>query len=519
MNLITRAISWVSPGWAARRLRSQLEFRAYEAAMPSRTRAARKESRGANTAVFAAGASLREQARWLDENHDLAIGILDKLEERVVGARGIQVEPQPLTYEGKVHEEFAATLSALWEKWAESPDVTGLYTLAEAERLALRSALRDGEVFIQLINGHSPGLVHSTPVPFSFQMLEADFVPFSKNSADYSNTTVQGIDLNTWGRPLGYHVYRHHPQSGLGTTQTIRLPAERVLHLAIRKRLHQVRGVSLFHGVLSRLGEVKEYEDSELVTARIAASLGFWIKRGDASIWDDGGKDHEKPDNENRLFEMAPGMIYDGLAPGEELQMLESGRPNSRMADFRNGQLRAVAAGTRTGYSSISRDYNGTYSAQRQELVESFEGFAVLQDWFVARVARPLYRSWIQMLKLSGVEIPPDVDPDSLFDAIYMAPVMPWIDPQKESEAWKTQIRGGTATEAEWVRARGASPRAIKKQRMRELEFNRRHGLVFDTDPASDNGDKNAEQSPPSRSGKKSSNDPADGKRTREADE
>ena len=519
MNLITKAISWVSPGWAARRLRSQLQFNAYEAAMPSRTRKMKKESRGANQAVFAAGASLREQARWLDENHDLAIGILDKLEERVVGARGIQVEPQPLTFDGKVHEEFAATLSALWERWAEAPDVTGTYTLAEAERLALRSALRDGEVFLQLIKGNAAGVIHTTQVPFAFQLLEADFVPLTMTSADYGNTTVQGIDLNPWGRPVGYHIYKYHPQSGLGTTQTIRLPADRILHLAMRKRLHQVRGVSFFHGILSRLAEVKEYEDSERVQARIAASLGFWIKRGDASIWDDGGSDFKAPENDSRLFEMNPGMIYDGLAPGEELKMLESGRPNARMADFRNGQLRAVAAGTRSGYSSISRDYNGTYSAQRQELVESFEGYAVLQDWFVARVARPLYRSWMQMLKLSGTEIPPDVDPDSLFNAIYMAPVMPWIDPQKESEAWKTQIRGGTATEAEWVRARGASPRAVKQQRMREIDFNRRHGLVFDTDPASDNGEKNAEQTQPSRNGKKGRGDPADGERASKADE
>lgn len=511
MNLLTKAISWVSPGWAARRLRSQLQFNAYEAAMPSRTRQTRRESRGANTAVFAAGASLREQARWLDENHDLAIGILDKLEERVVGARGIQVEPQPLTYEGKVHEEFAATLSSLWDRWSESPDVTGMYTLAEAERLALRSALRDGEVFLQLIKGPAAGLVHTTQVPFAFQMLEADFVPLTMTSADYGNTTVQGIDLNAWGRPVGYHIYKHHPQSGLGTTQTIRLPADRILHLAMRKRLHQVRGVSFFHGILSRLAEVKEYEDSERVAARIAASLGFWIKRGDGSVWDDGGGDYKAPENENRLFEMAPGMIYDGLAPGEELQMLESGRPNARMADFRNGQLRAVAAGTRSGYSSISRDYNGTYSAQRQELVESFEGYAVLQDWFVARVARPLYRHWVTMLQLSGVEIPPDVNPSSLFNAIYMAPVMPWIDPQKESEAWKTQIRGGTATEAEWVRARGASPRSVKQQRMREIDFNRRHGLVFDTDPASDSGEKNADP--------KGNNVSGDGEQPGDADE
>jgi capsid protein len=39
--------------------------------------------------------SLREQARWLDNNHDLVIGVFDKLEERVIGKQGIIVEPIP----------------------------------------------------------------------------------------------------------------------------------------------------------------------------------------------------------------------------------------------------------------------------------------------------------------------------------------------------------------------------------------------------------------------------------------
>lgn len=50
--------------------------------------------------MFAAGQSLREQARWLDENHDLVIGLFDKMEDRVIGAHGIHVEPQPLDLEG-----------------------------------------------------------------------------------------------------------------------------------------------------------------------------------------------------------------------------------------------------------------------------------------------------------------------------------------------------------------------------------------------------------------------------------
>lgn len=60
------------------------------------------------------------------------------------------------------------------------------------------------------------------------------------------------------------------------------------------------------------------------------------------------------------------------------------------------------------------RDYNGTYSSQRQELVESFEGYNVLQQWFVGQHSRPVYRAWLVMALLSGVEVPPDVDPNSL---------------------------------------------------------------------------------------------------------
>lgn len=486
MGILGKMLTALSPGWAANRAKSRMQLRAYEAAMPTRTHTTKREPRDANTAIFSGSVSIREQARWLDENHDLAIGILDKLEERIVGARGIQIEPQPLTRDGKVHEEFAALLSSLWEKWAESPEVTGCFSLAEAQRILLRSAVRDGEVFLQLVRGPVNGVQYSTQVQFAFEMLEADFVPMNLNGAVNGITTRQGININAWGRATGYNIYKNHPQSGLGSMGTKLIPAERMLHLAMRKRLHQLRGISIFAGTLQRISDIKDYEDSERFAAKIAASLGFWIKRGDASSLEEASGTEEGDDY--RPFDMAPGMVYDRLKPGEELQMLESSRPNNNMAGFRNGQLRAVAAGVRAGYSSVARDYNGTYSAQRQELVESFEGYAVLQEWFVSRVARPLYRQWLQMLMLSGVKIPPDVDPATLFDAVYMAPVMPWIDPVKESEAWKTQIRGGAATEAGWVRARGMSPRQVKQQRIREIEFNRQNGLVFETDPSNDKG-------------------------------
>ncbi|EPD0982194.1 phage portal protein, partial [Escherichia coli] len=215
MGFFDKALGAIAPGWAVSRARNKMLLRAYEAAQPSRLNKARRESRSADTAVFSAGTSLREQARALDEDHDIVIGLLDKLEERVIGAQGIQVEPQPLRSDGTLHESLAEQISALWSEWSVRPEVTGMFTRPEAERMALRSALRDGEMFVQLVRGPVAGLNHSTVVPLSLELLEADFVPVSLNT-NAGQQVRQGIILNNWGRPVGYRVYKYHPANMRG---------------------------------------------------------------------------------------------------------------------------------------------------------------------------------------------------------------------------------------------------------------------------------------------------------------
>ena len=95
------------------------------------------------------------------------------------------------------------------------------------------------------------------------------------------------------------------------------------------------------------------------------------------------------------MIDITPGMTFDDLRPGEDVGVIQSNRPNTALNIWRAGQLRSSCAGTRSQYSSVARDYDGTYSAQRQELVEGWEGFAVLQDEFVANWSRPVFRDWL----------------------------------------------------------------------------------------------------------------------------
>ncbi|WP_343529372.1 phage portal protein [Yokenella regensburgei] len=485
MTILDNAIGVFSPGWKAARLRARAMIQAYEAVKPTRTHKARRENRSADQLSQMGAVSLREQARWLDNNHDLVIGIFDKLEERVIGKQGIIVEPHPKMTNGKVAKQLAAEIRTKWGEWSVRPEVTGQFTRPMLERLMLRTWLRDGEVFAQLVQGAATGLVPVAGVPFWLEALEPDFVPMTSDAAKNLN---QGVFLDNWGRPKKFLVYKSLPVSGR-QLDTKEIDADSMLHLKFTRRLHQTRGTSMVSGVLMRLSALKEYEDSELTAARIAAALGMYIKKGDGQTFD-----ADSASKEDRELEIQPGMLYDELQPGEEIGMIKSDRPNPNLETFRNGQLRAVAAGSRLSFSSTARNYNGTYSAQRQELVESTDGYLILQDWFIGAVTRPMYRAWLKIAIASGeIKVPRGVDKDTLYGAVYSGPVMPWIDPVKEANAWVTQIRGGSATESDWVRASGRNPDEVKRRRAAEIEENKELGLVFDTDPANDKGGTSAE--------------------------
>ena len=105
------------------------------------------------------------------------------------------------------------------------PEVTGQFTRPELERMLLRTWLRDGEVFIQLVRGSVAGLNHSTKIAFSLEALEPDFVLM--NTLDTSNV-IQGIEINAWRRPVSYRVYMDNPQENNRTYGRVKsVPAEK----------------------------------------------------------------------------------------------------------------------------------------------------------------------------------------------------------------------------------------------------------------------------------------------------
>ena len=481
MTRLERAIAAISPSWAASRARHRHILAAYEAAKPSKLQKQRRSTGSGDSSLLPALRNLREQARYLEENHDLAAGALSCLVANIVGANGIGIEPQPRTRSGEIHDDLAAQIIEIWRDWAKWPEVTWCHDWASTQRLLARSWVRDGEVLAQLVGGPMRTLDHGTTVPFSVEMIESDLLPLEMNRFGSPRITA-GIERNDWGRPIRFHLYKQHPgdmQAFSALTETKAVSAENLQHLKTITRIGQSRGVSVFASVLSRLDDIKDYEESERIAAKVAASMAAYIRKGQPEMYE--------PDasGDPRDLKFRPGMIFDDLMPGEEIGMIDSKRPNPSLEGFRNGQLRAVAAGMGTSYSSLSKNYDGTYSAQRQELVEQWGVYGVLQSEFTSQMVRPIYERFLTIALASGLlRIPSAVDAASIDDALFIGPQMPWIDPVKEANAWAELEANGHASGPEIIRRRGQNPSDVLDQESRWRRMANEKGVRLATDPA-----------------------------------
>ncbi|WP_299946928.1 phage portal protein [uncultured Microbulbifer sp.] len=212
MNTLDPVIGFFSPEAGLRRVQARRALRiaaAYEAAKPSRLRKNPIDNRSGDLVVEGDVETLRGQARHLEQNHDFAFGILTTLVNNVVGPRGIDVEFQPKTWDGEIHDDLAARMNGLYREWAQRPECTRQFSWAKTQRLLCNTWLRDGETLLRHLQGSVPGLKHRTAIPYSIECLEPDFLPVDYN--DPGKRIVQGVEKSAWGARIRLGEFGQRP--------------------------------------------------------------------------------------------------------------------------------------------------------------------------------------------------------------------------------------------------------------------------------------------------------------------
>lgn len=128
---------------------------------------------------------------------------------------------------------------------------------------------------------------------------------------------VQGIEIGRIGRRVAYHFLRRHPgditDPGLAG-ETVRVPAESVLHIVDPVDAGQLRGVSRFSPALVKLFLLDQYDDAELDRKKVAAMFVGFVRRPDPG----GGAAEQSLSTERRK----PRRAHTHPAPARGLQSL-----------------------------------------------------------------------------------------------------------------------------------------------------------------------------------------------------
>lgn len=443
-NFFERAISTISPKWAADRQRYRLlnayleqqERRYNAAASGRRTDGWQAYGTSANGELSNALHKLRDRSRDLARNNPYARRAMKTIATNTVGS-GIRPKVKA---EGRILKR----VSKEWEEWAETTecDFDGQHNIYGLQRLVMRSVAESGEAIVRKRRGGKYGI--------QLQVVEADFIDTSKTMQQLTDGgyIIQGVEFNANGKRVAYWMFDHHPGDSFTYNVTSsRIPVSEFAHIYFVERPGQVRGTPQGVSAMMRMYDLDEYEDAALMGKKVAACFAAFVTTtGDGMI--SGSKQQEKAER------VEPGMI-EYLAPG---QTVTFGAPPSSdgYGEYTTAMLRSIAAGNDVTYEQLTGDYsNVNFSSARMAWIEFHRSVQEWQDQMMIPMFCQRTWAWFNDALIMNAIV------SSPVPATWTTPRREMIDPVKEGAALNDAVRSGFISWAEAVRAQGYDPDAL----------------------------------------------------------
>lgn len=487
--MLDRIIAALSPDWALRRVRARMAYRnlqaLYEGAGNTRrTRGWRAARTGPNAEVRAALKQLRDRSRDLVRNNPFAAAGLDLTVSYQVGA-GIM--PRSSTGDEALDRE----VDALWSEWAAQADATGRTDVYGLQALLARSRAEAGEALAMLLPiGAAEARRRNMRVPLLVQAFEPDHLDetFDGGMAGPPAPFIrQGVEFDTAFRPVAYHLFMRHPAEidglfGPGMPiQRDRVPADRIIHLFRQDRPGQIRGVPDLAPVMTRLRSLDELEDAALEQAKVQACLAALIisQAGPARGPLEGGALADADVAEEGFKSLYPGMM-ERLLPGEDVKFLTPSGAGG-FSDLARHQLHAIATGWGITYDLLTGDLSqANYSSLRAGRL-AFKRRLERVQWHVLipGMCEPLWSAFVRAAMAAGA-----LDPrEGGYPVEWSCPQFEMVDPLKDAQAVKQQLRLGLLSWGQAVSQMGWEPRAQASEIARWNEVHDDAGLILDGDP------------------------------------
>jgi lambda family phage portal protein len=404
---------------------------------------------------------LTRKMRWLSVNMGLIRGLIA---DNVMYAVGDGIKPQ------------AASGDANWDKlaeayfndWANKPcDITGRYNFWECQQLACRKVDVDGEIFVLKTFGTDG----KTP---KIQLIESHRVGTSASLLGSPVDGVwDGVMFNKWGAVVGYQVIRSD-----GTTRLI--GSNSMLHIYHPEQVSGARAYSpLQHSILNCI-DILEVISLEKTAMKVGSDIVRTITREnpqfDGSTADFeafGMRPQDYPtevyNNPEQVGSFIGGKTL-SLAPGEDLKMVESGRPSPNVIQAIEYLERDSTAGV-LPYAFTANPEKASGSAIRLVVSKAERYFNARQHMLMTRFLTPIY-AYITGSAIANGDLPPN---DNWAKVNWVTPRRVTVDAGREAAANQRDIEMGLKTLSDHFAELGMDPREEIRRRASDAR------LVIDT--------------------------------------
>lgn len=413
----------------------------------------------------------RGRARALDRSNDLARGAIDTLVSSIIGG-GLMPQPMFMDMSGNVLDTLNDEVSALWDEWSFRPESTGSLDEFSSQFLQAITWVRDGEIFVHHLRGNVEDFMHESDIAYSYESIEGDRIGNQFSTPGELVTTqgtldLDGIEVDSFGKAVSFTILGNARSYPIGRSKRRHVPADRMTHAKHIRRVNTFRGVTMLEPVLDTFEAIRDIDSAELTAVKMASRMTAAIKTEEGSTsWR--GSDDDNPGRERNRVDLPEGSVWHDLKPGESVEVIKNERPNNSLIAFRASQIRKIAAGMGFQYSTLARDYEGSYSAARQELVEAQRFYRRHFNYWVNTIEREKWKHFIDALDMRGMVDFSMVDKKTLYDPLYIPPSLPWIDPLKEANAFEKLVGNGFESRSQVIRMRGRRIRDVDAERGRD---------------------------------------------------
>jgi lambda family phage portal protein len=437
-----------------------------------------------NSLVASGGPRLLARSRELVVTNGYAANACEAFASNLVGDG---IKPSSLIEDPALRDR----VQRLWLAWTDEADADGLTDFYGLQAMVAREMFVAGECFVRLRPRRAEdGLL----VPLQLQLLQSEMLPFdATETAPNGNRIRCGIEFDAIGRRQAYHFRRRHPgdstDQGMITSETVRVPADEVLHIYRPIDAGQIRGLPHVAPAMVRLFLLDQYDDAELDRKKTAAMFAGFITKtapeeqlmGEIEATDDSGA----------TVSLEPGTLQ-VLLPGEDVKFSSPADVGGGYEAFQYRTLLSVSASLGLPYHLVTGDVRqANYSSLRAELVEFRRRVEQLQHGVIAhQLCRPVWARWLETAVLSGALDLPDFarSPARYRPVNWIPPRWDWVDPLKDIQAQVLAMEAGITSRRKVVEATGYDVEEVDRENATDAARAAALGLSYRTSPGETQG-------------------------------